>query len=357
MSLTKETESAVLNCYQPRLVPLSHNLHAAVFPFMKIFPAEFCIRRAMQEGWISSQSLIVESSSGNMAMGLAIVCNLRGYRLTLVSDYACDAALRRRLQDLGARVEIVPKPAARGGFQTARLDRLEEIRRESSDSWWVNQYDNPCNPGAYSSFAAQLIEALGRVDILVGTVGSGGSMCGTISYLRRLFPDAMAVGVDTFGSVLFGQPDGPRHLRGLGNSLLPANLDHSLFDEVHWVTAAEAYKATRVLHQTSCLFCGGTSGAAWLVASYCAHNNPTAKVVCIFPDDGNRYADTIYEDNYLASQNLWLPELPKAPRCVSHPHEAGPTWSFMRWERRTIEQVLVVTNAEAVAQRTGGSNQ
>jgi cysteine synthase A len=348
MSLTRETESAILKCYQPRLVPLETNLTAAVFPFMKIYPAEFCVRRAQQEGWITSQSLVVESSSGNMAMGLAIVCNLRGYPLTIVSDYACDATLKRRLEDLGARVEIVPAPSATGGYQRARLDKLEQIRQETPDHWWVNQYDNPCNPGAYSSFAAQLIESLGQIDILVGTVGSGGSMCGTVSYLKQLFPEITAVAVDTFGSVLFGQPDKHRELRGLGNSLLPRNLDHTIFDDVHWVGAAEAYKATRLLHQTTSLFCGGTSGAAWLVASYLARRHPDAKIVCIFPDDGSRYVDTIYDDSYLFQNKLYLADVSVEPRKVSHPRDAGSIWSWMEWGQRTYDQAVGLAQARVV---------
>lgn len=332
-------EAAVLGCFQPRLVPLEANLVAAVFPLMKIYPADFCLRQAQAEGWVTSQSLIVESSSGNLAMGLAVVCRLRGHKLVIVSDYACDPLLRRRLQDLGTRVEIVAGPAATGGYQRARLDLLGRIRDENKNHFWVNQYDNPHNPGAYSPFASQLIEALGRVDCLVGSVGSGGSTCGTARYLRELFPEMKLIGVDTFGSVLFGQPDGPRQLRGLGNSILPRNLDHTAFDEVHWVTAAEAYLATRLLHRRSALFCGGTSGAAWMVAAHWAQRNPGAKVVCIFPDDGFRYADTIYNDDYLGENGLLLEALPAGPREVDDPRIAGPTWSWMHWGRRTYAQV------------------
>ena len=206
----------------------------------------------------------------------------------------------------------------------------------------VNQYDNPGNPGAYSFFAAQLVENLGHVDCLVATVGSGGSACGTSGYLRELFPGMQTIGIDTFGSVLFGQPDQTRKLRGLGNSVLPRNLDHKTFDEVHWVTAAEAYKATRVLHQQTTLFCGGTSGAAWLVARQWARKNPKAQVVCIFPDDGYRYVDSIYSDEYLWKENLWLPELPEAPRQVTHPLDAGPSWSCMNWGRRSVSSTRIL---------------
>src|SRR5438552_7609969 len=130
MCMLQQTELAVLDSYRPRIVPLENNLTAAAFPLMKILPAEFCLRNARQEGWISSQTLIVESSSGNLALGLAIVCNLRGYRLTIVSDYACDPVLRRRMEELGARVEIVSAPSPSRGYQGARLEKLAEVRAE-----------------------------------------------------------------------------------------------------------------------------------------------------------------------------------------------------------------------------------
>jgi cysteine synthase A len=352
--MAPQEEAAVISCYQPRLVPLEQNLVAAVFPLMKIYPAEFCLRQAKEAGWIESQSLIIESSSGNMAMGLAIVCCLRGYRLVVVSDTACDPMLRRRLEDLGTRVEIVSTPAPSGGLQCARLARLEEIRAEVKNHWWVNQYDNPWNPGAYGSFAAQLIGSLGHIDCLVGTVGSGGSMCGTATYLRDLYPELTVVGVDTFGSVLFGHPDKSRKLRGLGNSIFPKNLDHKVFDEVHWVTAAEAFLATRLLHRKTALFCGATSGAAWMVASNWAKRHTHAKVVCIFPDDGYRYVDTVYNDSYLAANDLYLETLPPGPLEVDHPRAAGPVWSSMQWSRRSLADLSTYRAAEPVSnsQRT-----
>ncbi len=331
---------SILASYLPQLVTLEENLTAAVFPLMKIYPADFCIRRAVQQGLVERDTLVIESSSGTMALGLAIVCNCYGYKLAIVSDSACDQDLRRRLEDLGARVEIVTKAAEPGGYQRARLDRLHEIRSTARDSWWVNQYDNESNPGAYAAFASQLVESLGRIDCLVGAIGSGGSVCGTAAGLRKLFPEMKVIGVDTPGSVLFGQEDKPRILRGLGNSLLPKNLNHSAFDEVHWVTGAEAYTATRLLHRQTTLFCGGTSGACWLVARYWALRHPRSRVVCIFPDQGHRYIRSIYDDEYLLQHNLWLAELPEGPAEVMSPRSASDSWSYLTWGRRSYQRVV-----------------
>lgn len=328
-----------MQMYIPHFVALGGGLTAAVFPLMKIYPAEFCIRRALEDGHVTEQSLIIESSSGTMALALALVCNALRLSLTIVTDHACDEALRHRLEDIGVTIERVVSPAPVGGYQRARLEVLEKLRREIPDSWWVNQYDNPCNPAAYGPFAAQVVEALGRVDCLVGAVGSGGSVCGTASYLRTLFPSLNVVAVDTFKSVLFGQPDGSRTLRGLGNSILPRNLDHTEIDEVHWVSAAEAYTATRILHRTTGLFRGGTSGAVWLVARCWAERNPGKQVICLLPDDGHRYVNGIYNDKYMHENGLWLPELPSQPRIVNRPEESGPVWSALHWGRRPYQEV------------------
>lgn len=346
MPIQNTAVEAMLKTFRPGLIPLDHNLVAVVFPLMKIYPAEYCLRRAIAEGSVGKGTMVVESSSGTMALGLAIVCNWLHQPLTIVTDHACDEILKRRLEDLGARVERITAPAARGGYQQARLDRLHQVRVENPDSWWLNQYDNPANTASYEPVGEQLVSSLGRVHCLVGTVGSGGSLCGIGRYLRRFDDGIRIIGVDTFNSVLFGQEDGQRSLRGLGNSLLPRNLDHTLVDEVHWVTAAEAYTATRLLHRQSALFRGGTSGAAWLVARTYAKLHPDEMVVFILPDDGVRYTGDIYNDEYMRERQLWVDPLPKEPRFVNLPCEAKPGWSAMPWCRRSWSEVMAASRQE-----------
>ena len=324
----------------PSVVQLSDNAYAAAFFLMKLLPARFILDRAETEGILRKGSVIIETTSGTFGLALAILSALRGYRLILVSDPAIDEPLQRRLEDIGTRVEIVTTPAPVGGFQRARLDRMEELQAEYPDHFWPSQYNNPHNPGAYSSLAELLVEAVGKIDCLVGTVGSGGSVCGTSSYLRLLFPHLRVIGVDTHGSVLFGQPDQKRMLRGLGNSLMPKNLDHSLFDEIHWVSAAEAFHATRMLHRDKALFMGGTSGAAYMVARWYAERHPDANVVALLPDEGYRYQSTIYSDRWLHEQGVLLSSLPSEPNLVANPTEADGEWSRFEWKRRSYEHVL-----------------
>lgn len=324
----------------PRLVRINEGFYAASFDIMKLLPARFILDRARDAGLIKAGSIIIETTSGTFGLALAMLCALRDYRLILVSDPAIDDSLKNRLEQLGARAEIVREPAAVGGYQRARLDRMAELRAEFPDHFWPSQYDNPHNPGAYAPVAELISETIGHVDCLVGTVGSGGSMCGTSAYLRLLYPRLCVIGVDTHLSVLFGQPDGKRMLRGLGNSLMPRNLDHRVFDEIHWVSASEALHATRLLHSKYALYQGGTSGAAFMVAQWWARNNPGSRAVAILPDSGYRYQQTIYNDAWLQSNDLLLTRLPDEPRLADHPKKAGPEWSRFIWGHRTYEQVM-----------------
>ncbi|MBV8693954.1 MAG: cysteine synthase family protein [Chloroflexi bacterium] len=324
----------------PTLIRITDNFYVVAFRLMKLLPAHFILDRAQQAGLLDIGSIIIETSSGTFGLALAMICALRGYRLILVSDPVIDTSLKRRLEELGAHVEIVSGVEAYTGIQQVRLDRIKSLQEEHPGYFWPSQYDNPHNPEAYTPVAELLVEALGHVDCLIGTVGSGGSLCGTSNYLRMLFPQLTVAGVDTHGSVLFGLPDQPRLLRGLGNSLMPKNVAHMAFDEIHWVNAAEAFLATRILHRTHALYMGGTSGAAFLVSRWWAQQHPNATVVALLPDEGYRYQDTIYNDDWLRQHNALLTQLPEQPCLVSHPHEVNENWSYMLWKRRTYEQVL-----------------
>ena len=325
----------------PRIVHLGPNLYGAAFSLMKLIPARHILDRAREDGLLEPGTVVLESTSGTFGLALAMECRLRGRPLVLVSDPAVDPALRRRMRDLGAAVDIVAEPAPVGGYQRARLDRLDELRFRHPRHFLPAQYSNPDNPGAYALLADELAATLGRVDVLVGPVGSGGSMCGTVAGLRDLLgPQVEAVAVDTPGSVLFGQHDAPRRIRGLGNSLMPANLDHTAFDEVHWVSDREGFAATRALHRRHALYMGPTSGAAWLVAQWKARQEPDALVVVLLPDEGHRYQDTVYDDGWLRRHGLRLRRLPNRPVAVDVPGDGGPEWSWLRWNRRRLAAVV-----------------
>ncbi|MDT0328091.1 pyridoxal-phosphate dependent enzyme [Nocardiopsis lambiniae] len=327
-------DSMVEAMAMPRFVRLRPNLHAVVFNLMKILPAQYIIEEARATGSLTPGTPVLETSSGTFALGLAMVCRRWGHPLTIVGDPAIDPALRTRLELLGTRVEIVDGFDAPGGIQGARLARLEELRRERPDSFVPGQYDNPGNPASYLPVAEMIARTLGPVDRLVAPVGSGGSSGGIANALRVLDRDLELVAVDTPGSVIFGLPDAPRALRGLGNSLMPGNVSHTSYDEVHWVGAAEAFHSTRSLFADHGMFVGPTSGAAFLAADWHARCSPDETTVVVFPDDGYRYQDTVYSESWLRERGFWGTEPPGEPRTATGPVEVDPHWSRMRWNRR-----------------------
>jgi len=326
---------------KPKLIRLSENLFAVCFSLMKLLPARYIVEMALKLEVLKKDTVIIETSSGTFGLGLAMVGHQLGYKVVIVGDYAIDENLKNRMEGLGTEVIIVDKPSQNGGIQRARLEKMNELMGIYPNHFWPSQYDNIYNPESYSIIADLLLEELGPIGVLCGPVGSGGSMCGTTRALRKIDENVIAVGIDTHNSVLFGQEDGKRLLRGLGNSLFPKNLDHTIFDDVHWVTARDAFTATRMLHSKHALFMGGTSGAAYLVSAYYAERNPDKKVAVIFPDEGYRYQSTIYNRQWLIDNEVFGDSLPERPSLVSNPRNVSPdSWSFIKWNRRTYNEVV-----------------
>ncbi|MFJ1310882.1 PLP-dependent cysteine synthase family protein [Agrobacterium pusense] len=321
----------------PRLASLTPNCHVAIFELMKLLPARFMLDRAEERDTLRAGGHIVETSSGTFAMALAMLSAVRGYELTIVSATSLmDASFKTRLEQLGASVILV-EDEAQTGNQDGRLAELRRIVAVHPGAYWPAQYDNPDNPASYARLAEIIVEKLGRIDCLVGCVGSGGSLTGTSRYLRSLFPNIRTVAVDTNNSVLFGHPAGPRLLRGLGNSILPKNLDHSLINDVHWVGALQAFAATRDLYRNHAIFAGPTSGAAALVGHWYARTYPDETVVVIMPDTGYRYLSTVYSDEWLNAQSKLPITTRSEPVSLSAIEPAGEDdWTYMEWSQRSL---------------------
>lgn len=331
----------------PRLIQLEENLFVAAFSVMKLLPAKEMIVQAIKQGDVHAESIVVDTSSGTFALGLGMICAEHHLPFRIFGDPAIDEDMVRRLCDLGGEVHISRNPKNPGAYQAMRLVALKAFLADNPQSFWAHQYDNVNNTNAYKIVGEQLLEALSFPFHLVGPVGSGGSTGGIIKTVRAYRQEAKLIGVDTFNSVLFGLQDGKRVLRGLGNSIMPKNLDHTCYDEVHWVSANDAFQLTRELFRKYALFSGPTTGAAFQVARFLAQQNRKENYIFISPDEGYRYIDTIYNDAWLKNESFYVPALTAAPIEVVHPSEAQEAWSFIRWDRRSYQDVLGVEYVEA----------
>lgn len=323
-------------------------------PFaMKDRVARQIILDARRSGDLLPGAPIVESSSGTMALGVALVGTYLGHPVHIVTDPRIDPITRAKLAALGCVVDVVSAMTGHG-WQSARLERLEELMATLPGAFWPRQYTNPQNPAAYRGLAGELVSDLGTFDVLVGAVGSGGSLCGTTRALRGSLPAVRAVAVDCVGSVLFDQPDEPRRLQsGLGNSLHPRNLDHDLLDEVHWLNDREAFAGTAELAAEQKIFAGNTAGSVYAVLRHlAAEAAPGTRLVGIFPDRGDRYVDTVYDESYLAARGVH--DLPRATAPVRVRYGTPVTsWSWAALSERTAIQ-QTGTEPTGIDQTTSG---
>ncbi|WP_214411568.1 PLP-dependent cysteine synthase family protein [Sphaerisporangium fuscum] len=284
------------------------------------------VERARTRGELAPGAVIVESTSGTFGLGLALAAIVHGHPLTIVSDPGMEPIVQRLLAAYGARVDTVTAPHPVGGWQQARLDRVRELLAAHPGSYCPGQYDNPDNVDAYAALAGELINQIGRVDVLVCSVGTGGHSAGIARVLRRLYPDMRLIGVDSIGSTIFGQPARPRLMRGLGSSIHPRNVAHQQFDEVHWVAPHEAVWASRTLAATHYTTGGWSVGAVAVVAAWCARAlSPQTRIVAVFPDGPARYHTTVFDDAYCAAHDLLDRPPADEPEEIDHPGEAEAT--------------------------------
>lgn len=323
----------------PQLIRLKENLVIAKFELMKILPAQYIIEKAIRNHEITRDSSVVETSSGTFALGIGIVCAERKIPFYIISDPAIDPLLSERLFQLGGTVEILSEKKCMENPQKTRLEAVHTYLKENPKVFWTRQYDNPDNQASYAIFGTFLLKELGKNFTLISAVGSGGSASGTIQKIRTQNPAARLVGVDTPGSVLFGLKNKPRILRGLGNSLLPKNVCHADFDEIHWVTGNDAFYYTQKLHREKALFCGPTTGANYQVADWLSDQYPHELFVFISADTGHRYQETVYNQDWLKKNNL-LESVTPCPTEVQHPREVGETWSRFQWNRQSYQSVM-----------------
>jgi cysteine synthase A len=253
--------------------------------------AKGMIEDAERRGLIHAGSTIVEPTSGNTGIGLAMVCAVRGYHLILTMPDTMSMERRRLLRALGA--ELVLTPGGRG--MMGAIERAEEVLKSVPDSITLQQFKNQSNPETHSrTTALEIVDAFDSLDAFVAGVGTGGTISGVGRVLRKEFPGIRVVAVEPADSaVLSGRAPGPHNIQGIGAGFVPEVLDTKVYDSVMTVTADDAAKTTRELAKTEGVFVGISSGAAAFAAMKIARELGPRKVVLVMlPDTGERYLST-----------------------------------------------------------------
>ena len=262
-------------------------------------PALYMIEDAEKRGLIDKDTIIIEPTSGNTGIALAGVAASKGYRLVLTLPDTMSVERRKLLAALGAEVVLTPGTLGMKGA----IAKAEELASENPKAFIPQQFKNPANPKSHAETTAVEIweDTEGRIDILVGGVGTGGTITGIAEALKPLKPSLRVIAVEPAESpVLSGGSPGPHKIQGIGAGFVPDVLDSSLVDEIVSVTNEEAYNTTRDLARIEGLLVGISSGAAAHAAIQAARDsaNEGKLIVVILPDTGERYLSmTLFESD------------------------------------------------------------
>lgn len=248
---------------------------------------------AEQRGLLRPGATLIEPTSGNTGVGLAMVAAIRGYHLILTMPETMSLERRNLLRALGAEIVLTPG----SGGMAASIAKADELHRAIPGSFIPGQFDNPANPCVHELTTGPEIwqDTDGRIDVFVAGVGTGGTLTGVARYLKAQNPAVRIIAAEPASSpVLAGGKAGPHRIQGIGANFIPANYDASVVDEVLPVPDDEAIRAARRVATADGLLCGISSGAAVWAARMVARRPEMADklVVTLLPDTGERYLST-----------------------------------------------------------------
>lgn len=273
-------------------------------------PALNVLRAALNSKEIDLNTTIIESSSGNMGIGLAQACGYLGLKFICVVDNKTTKKNIEILRVMGAEVHVITEPDPKTGeYLAARINKVNELLKTIPNSFWTNQYQNLANAHSHYATFSEILDALdGKLDYLFCSTSSCGTIRGCSEYARKYSPNTKIIGVDAIGSVIFGQEPSKRIIPGHGSAIVPALLNRELIDDVVHISDWDCVVGCRTLVKRESILVGGSSGGVYsALKKYSEKIKPDANCAMIFPDRGERYLDTIYSDEWVLQ---YFPSIP-----------------------------------------------
>ena len=279
-------------------------------------PAFSIIRHAIDSGAIQPDTVVIESSSGNMGIGLAQACMYYGLRFICVVDPKATLQNVRLIKAYGAQVDMVEEPdKVTGEYLQARINRVKSLLKSIDNTFWPNQYSHRFNPIAHHQTMREIVKALDdEVDYLFCATSTCGTIRGCAEYVRDHNLSTRIFAVDAVGSVIFGGVSGKRLIPGHGAAVRPALYQDDIAESCIRVSDLDCIVGCRRLVRDEAILAGGSSGAVLMAIDQVKHEiEPGAICAAVFADRGERYLDTIYSDMWVKKHfgdvaHLWQEE-------------------------------------------------
>jgi cystathionine beta-synthase/cysteine synthase A len=270
-------------------------------------PAHYIVEEAERRGWLKPGGTLIESSSGNFGISLAMIGAAKGYRVIILVDPKTTPVNLALLKTYGAEVIVVTEQDDSGSYHKTRISLANKLHREIPNSFRPDQCFNLLNGEAhYKQTAKELYEQCsGKLDAVVLTVSTGGQIGGFSRFFKEHAPHVKVIAVDAIGSTIFGGESHAYHLPGMGLSWTPSNIQNlNYIDEVYKVPDEDAFMMCRTLARNEGILCGGSTGAGMMAALSIAHRTGYQNIVCLASDNGERYIPTIYNDDWMKERSL-----------------------------------------------------
>lgn len=262
---------------------------------------------AEERGLLKPGGVIIEPTSGNTGAGLAMAAALKGYRCIFVLPDKINEDKRAWLRAYGAELVITPTAVPPDSPQYY-VNVAKRLSQEIPGAYWPNQYNHPANKEAHILTTGPEIwdDTDGTIDVLVGGMGTCGTMSGTATYLKKKNPNLYVIGVDPEGSIFSGDTPRPYLVEGIGEDFLPRNLERGLIDEFIRIADRESFHTARRLAREEGIMAGGSSGTAVCAAlKYAMRLTEPKTIVVILPDSGRAYLQTVYNDQWMQDKGMF----------------------------------------------------
>ncbi|MEE4672719.1 cysteine synthase family protein [Pseudomonas alliivorans] len=267
------------------------------------------LSKAMASGDLREGMGVVESTSGNLGHALASLCAALQIKFVCVMDPKTSVQNVELVKAYGGEVVLVTEKDADGGYQKNRIKKAREIAANDDGLINLDQYDNPdaLNYHAETTGKEILQQTNGRVDLVVGAVSTGSSLCGIAKYLKSVNPNIKVAAIEPYGSTIFGGISTPFLMNGIGLSFTPKNYEASLIDYEMKVSDADAFATIRKHAKSTGMLLGGSSGAVLYAAKQLADELDEGMcIIALLPDGGLKYLSTVYNDDWLNLNGITL---------------------------------------------------